>query len=214
LVAFAFLIITPLAALGGVAETFEINASPSGGIASNTAIEIIEHNGGVWMATSKGLTFSMDDGQSWFTYDTSNGLISSSVSAMYSSGGRLFIATNHTESRQGELFSFSDGLSFTDDQSRPHTWTQIDFSGIPFVWGADRTIFDITGHADTGFFNFDPSRTANWMFFSAFAGGLLASQDGGMTWRRIYHSLADSIKYNAGGTTSVRNRNFCCVVDT
>jgi len=216
-----FLLLAP-AAVGEVADHFELNASPATGVASNTALEALRHglsadSVGIWLATGKGVNFSFDGGQTWFIRDARDGLVSDVISALFSVGGRLWAGSLHYELIKEQLFSISDGLSFSDNNGE--TWTQINFgpSGldIPFVWGGDRTVYDVTGHIDSGFFNHlaDPAPT-EWLFFSAFAGGLLASQDGGMHWRRIYPSAMDSVQYYSGGAPSYANRNFSCAVDT
>ncbi len=206
------LFVLPGLAVGGVANTFDL---PDSGYISNVVIDIIEHDAGVWFATDEGLNFSFDGGQTWLSYDSTNGLYSSSISAMLSipiggANNRLWVATNHEARIQDALTPISDGLSYTDDDGQ--TWHKVDFDTIPYVTGGDRTIYDITGYYNP---NANPWLNNDWLFFSAFAGGLLASKDGGMSWRRIYASPGDSIQFNTTGQApSLRNRFFCCAVDT
>jgi len=204
-----------------VAETYQVEAGRQPGLASKVAIDIISHGTdslGVWLATGKGVSYTFDDGDHWFTNNTANGLPAENLSALFSVGGRVWVASNHNEVIQDQLMTLSDGLSYSDDDG--DTWTTIDFGpnglNIPYVIGGDRTIFDITGHADFGFFNNRPSdNDAHWLFASAFAGGLLASQDGGLHWRRIFPSPMDSLQYYyTGEAPSLRNRYFSCVADT
>jgi ligand-binding sensor domain-containing protein len=177
--------------------------------ASNTVIDIIEHAGGIWFATGEGLNFSMDSGRTWLLYNSTNGLVSDNLSAIYSMNNRIWVATNH----ESGGYTISDGLSYSDDTG--NTWTQVNFGSeglnIPYVWGGDRTIFDITGHRVE-------DRNIDWLFFTAFAGGFLASQDGGLSWRRIYSSPSDSgnfVRAHLGQEElRLRNRYFSCVVDT
>ncbi len=215
------LCLLPTFATAEVAESFSIEAAPQSGVASNTAIDCIAHGvspTGIWTATAKGVNYSFDGGDTWSYYSDATGLPSNNLSALYSIGGRLWVATNHEEMISGDLHSLSDGLTYTDDNGA--TWTQINFGSdglnIPYVWGGDRTIFDITGHVDPGFFNNRlTDNDANWLFFAAFAGGFLASQDGGITWRRIYASPADSVQFNTTTEApSYRNRYFACAADT
>ncbi len=177
------------------------------GLFANTAIDIVSHASAIWLATGKGIQVSRDGGATWAIYDNSNGLVASSVSALASIDGRLWTGLTRTQVVDGRLFPFSEGVSFTDDEM---TWTQIDFSDadqdIPFVIGVNRTVFDVTGVNDI--------LGSDWVFFASFAGGLLASQDGGVNWRRIYASSSDSVQFNAGGPPSLRNRLFSAVVDT
>lgn len=206
------LLLPALVQAGGAASF----ALPDTAYINNVVIDIIAHNGGVWLATDEGVNFSFDDGETWYSYDNSNGLPSSTVSAIYSiaTGGatdRVWVATGHEAEAAGRLYSLSDGVSFSDDDGT--NWTQINFGSdglnIPYVWGVDRTVFDITGHFDEN----DPDD--DWMFFTAFAGGFLASRDEGQTWRRIYASRSDSIQYsNEFEAPSLRNRYFSCAADT
>jgi len=164
-------------------------------LASNIVTDIVEHEGEVWLATGEGVNFSLDDGETWLLYDKSNGLVSENLSAIYSINGRIWVATNHDTIidyyEENYRAVLSDGLSYSDDMG--DTWTQINFGAdglnIPFVWGGDLTIYDITGHYDDNFFE-DP---VDWLFFTAYAGGLLASQDGGLNWRRLFPGKTDSI---------------------
>lgn len=190
-------------------------ALPESGYLSNVVIDIIEHNGGVWFATSEGLNYTTDDGQTWYYYDDSNGLPSSSISALFSvptaTGTRIWAATNHVEFIDEFNYNISDGISYSDDDGA--TWTQVNFGAdglnIPYIWGGDRTIYDITGHYNPSNPEFD-----NWLFFSAFAGGFLASKDGGENWKRIFPSRVDSVQYNSSSVPSLQNRNFSCAADT
>jgi hypothetical protein len=204
-----------------VAETYQIEAGPATGIASRVAVDVIPHIGdsnAVWMATGHGATYSFDGGNTWYTAGTAQGLPSENLSAIFSVGGRVWVGSNHNELIEGVLTTLSDGLSYSDDDGL--TWTTLDFSSggldIPYVEGGDRTVFDITGHTDPGYFNNRlTNNDADWLFFGAFAGGLLASQDGGTNWRRIFATNTDSIQFNlTDQAPSLRNRVFACAADT
>ncbi|MEW6050066.1 MAG: hypothetical protein AB1644_03270 [Candidatus Zixiibacteriota bacterium] len=204
-------VLLPLGVVAGPASYFDV---PDTAYASNVVIDIIEHNGGVWFATGNGVNFSYDEGLNWLLYDSKNGLISDDVSAMLSLNGRFWVATNHEEPLPGGggYYTFSDGCSYTDDGG--NTWNRIDFGSsgldIPWVWGADRTIYDMTGMRDR--------QGRDWVFFTAFAGGFLVSQDGGISWRRIFAAPRDSLNFErtrAGQDTLYwSNRQFSCVADT
>lgn len=183
---------------------------------SNVTIDVIEHNKAVWLTSGEGLSFSNNDGLNWLSIVEGNGLVSSNISAIFSIpttfGQRLWIGSNHTERINDINISISDGISYSNDNGS--TWTQIDFGpdglDIPYIWGGSRTVFDITGHYDINNPEFD-----DWLFFTSFAGGLLASRDGGLNWRRIYGSVSDSIQYNdVYQVPSFRNRYFSCATDT
>ena len=216
----AALVLFAAPAAAEVAETYEIEAGRLTGLGSNVAIDITAHGTdsvGVWLATGRGISYSFDDGDSWYVYNRLHGLPAENLSAIFSVGGRIWVASNHNELIQSQLMTLSDGLTYSDDNGE--SWTTLDFGStglnIPYVIGGDRTIFDITGHKDVGFLNHRTNDTTDWLFASAFAGGLLASQDGGLHWRRIYASRADSIQYSyTYEAPSLRNRYFSCVADT
>jgi hypothetical protein len=182
---------------------------PDSGYTSNAATDVIAHDGGVWFATDEGLMATFDGGETWQRFGTNAGLKSEIVSAVYSSGPRLWAGISHSDIFDGRRYTVSDAVSYSDDGGR--SWTNIDFSSsgqnIKWVEGTFRTVFDITGHRDDVL-------DADWVFFAAFAGGLLASRDGGLNWRRIFPSVLDSIQLYGGSTPSERNRGFACAVDT
>ncbi len=202
----------PAISMAGIASFFE---QPDTLLASNVVIDIIEHNGGVWFATGEGVNFSYDDGVTWLLYNKDNGLVSDDISALYSQKGRIWIASNH-DSLGGDntRYILSDGLSYSADNG--DTWQTINFGSsglnIPYVLGVGTTIYDITGHVDD-------DRDMEWLFFTAYYGGLLASQDGGMNWRRIYPTTSDSLVIDSlmrglGGTITNSMRYFSCAADT
>jgi len=215
------LLLPGVALQAGVADNYDLEALPSNGVASKVAVDMVLHGTlptGLWFATGRGVNSTFDDGVSWLIYGAPTGLPSENVSALFSQEGRLWVATSHEDLIEGQLYSLSDGLSYTDDNGE--NWATLDFGSsglnIARVIGGDRTIYDITGHHDVNFFNSGVTpKDADWLFAAAFAGGLLASQDGGTAWRRIFPSTSDSVQFQATDEApSLRNRYFSCVVDT
>jgi hypothetical protein len=206
------LFFTPAMTLAGIANFFE---QPDTVLASNIVIDIVEHDGGVWFATGEGVNFSFDDGVTWLLYNKNNGLVSDNLSSIYSIDGRIWVATNHDSlGSDNTRYTSSDGLSYSDDDG--NNWIHINFGpaglNIPFTLGVGTNIYDISGHIDN-------DRDIDWLFFTAYYGGLLASQDGGINWRRIYPTRHDSLVidsliqgYSAYITESMRY--FSCAADT
>ena len=194
-------------AFAGIATSYD---DPDTVLANNTVIDIIEHNGYLWFTTPVGVNFTPDTGRTWLLYDDQNGLPGYDCSGIYSNGFRLWLATNHSQDVNGDLFDFSDGVTYTDDNGQ--NWTQVDFSpsglNIPRIFGVDQDIYDISGHLDD-------DRGLDWVFFTAFAGGFLASQDGGTSWRRIFPLVSDSLNWVSNPSEpSLKNRYFSTKVDT
>jgi hypothetical protein len=203
-----------------LAESYQIEADRLTGLASNVAVDIIGHRTNpmqVWLATGRGVSYSSDTGRTWFFNNSTNGLPADNLSAICSLNGRIWVASNHNAMVESQLTTLSNGLSYSDDDGA--NWTTLDFSStglnIKYVIGGDRTIYDLSGHHDIGFLNNRTNDTTDWLFAAAFAGSLLASQDNGIHWRRIYASPSDSIQYSyTTEAPSLRNRYFSCVVDT
>lgn len=213
----ALICLWPISSEAVIPASVSLEPSDSG-FASNTVIAIESHNGEIWLATSRGANVTSDSGFTWVLIQDAPGMLSTNVSALHSQSEingpdttyQMWMATSHEEQFGDGNVSISDGLFYSDDDGG--TWTQVNFGedglDIPYIWGASQTIFDITGytHQLTG---------DGWMFFAAFAGGLVASRDNGEGWRRIYHSTGDSIQYNDPlQVPSFRNRYFSAVADS
>ncbi|MEA2031833.1 MAG: FlgD immunoglobulin-like domain containing protein [candidate division Zixibacteria bacterium] len=188
--------------VAGLAISFD---EPDTIYASNAIIDIIEHNGAVWMATNEGVNFSSDGGNTWLLYDSTNGMVADNISSIFSQNGRLWAGSGHTEIIGGEGLGFSDALEYTDDDG--YNWFYADFDGIPNVLGAERSIYDITGH-------YNDVTGEEWLFFTGYAAGLLGSRDGGTTWRRMFVTPGDSIYYDNSHQPRLMDRYFSCVTDT
>ncbi|UCD16444.1 MAG: hypothetical protein JSV44_08230, partial [Candidatus Zixiibacteriota bacterium] len=166
------------------------------GISDNAVTDIISHKGAIWLTTGAGLSFTIDGGLTWNIYNSTNGLVSDGISAIYSEGDqvgdRLWLATGHGEEVNGDVVSFADGLTFTADAG--FTFENITPQGS---YGFQKTVFDLNG-ADSV------------IFAASLAGGLFGSFDKGENWRTYYYSLQDSIEV----PPRLTNRYFAAVVDT
>jgi hypothetical protein len=208
-----FLPVFPLTVLAGVAQHFD---QPDTAFASNVAVDIIRHGNAVWLATSRGINYTYDNGATWLLYNSANGLPGDDISALFSMEGRLWAATSHLGTSQGSPISLSDGLSYSDDNGI--LWHHVPFDSLtpPVLHstGAYRTVYDLAGWHDV-------QRSKDWLFACTWAGGFLVSQDNGAHWRRIFTSPSDSANFTrvynpAGATDSLYHNNmaFSCVVDT
>lgn len=165
------------------------------GIPDNTVIDIITHKGAVWMATGHGLSYLYFGDNIWYKYDSTNGLVSQDVSAIYSDSINevLWVATNRIDS----VGVYGDGLSFTQNEGMD--WDTMMVNGTV---GYDYIVFDITG-------------LDSLIFCASKKGGLLGSFDYGQSWRNIYASRNDSISHNSDlPEFPLSNRYFSAVLDT
>jgi len=168
----AFILIFPVSLSALIMASFD-EPYVIGGLSDNAITDIVEHNGAVWMSTGLGLSFSYFDDLFWYQYDSTNGLTSDAVSAMYSAGGRLWVAGNYFI--DGDDSTYADGLYYTDDDGM--TWNNITPDN---TYGGLRVIYDIVGIDD-------------YIFCSSWIGGLIGSFDGGQNWKNIYFTPDDSI---------------------
>ena len=176
---------------------------PLSGLRSNVGVDIISHKGAVWIGTSKGASYTLDNGVTWFTFDATNGLATGNIGAMYSSGDTIWVAEATSIDIDGQDFLAGAGVRFSSDQGI--TWEiPEDTSGIlaESVFGGGRLVFDLTGDGKN-------------IFAASFAGGLLGSDDGGITWKRFHASFGDSIWHeDLSGAPPLTTRYFSAVADT
>jgi hypothetical protein len=115
-VRFTSILIAVLLALGGpaaaeVAESYQVDAGRGIGLASSVAVDITGHGAdslGVWLATGRGATYSFDNGLSWYVNNTASGLPAENLSAIYSLGDRIWVASNHNATIEGQLMTLSN----------------------------------------------------------------------------------------------------------
>ena len=196
--------ITPVSSLAVVAKSIDV---PDTVLAASIGIDIIEYAGAVWVITGGGVNFTFDNGDTWLLYNRDNGLSSDNLSAIFAQNNRLWLGANHEELIDNQPYTLSDGLFYTDDSG--DNWVQYDFNSLPLdkIYGFQRYVYDIDGH-------YDPGQNENWLFFGSFAAGLVASRDGGMSWRRLYPTSADSTSFTDDPLPSLRMLYFSCATDT
>jgi hypothetical protein len=98
-------------------------AEPTSGLAGNAVSEILWDGKWIWVGTVDGVSKTSDGGQSWHTYNTTNGLSYNDVTAMASSGSALWAALAYNRFLEGEPFPFGGGFNKTTDYG--NTWKAI-----------------------------------------------------------------------------------------
>lgn len=167
-------VLLPLSSASNAMMHYRVG-EPIVGLRDNSAIDIIEGGGYIWLATSRGLSATSDRGTTWITYDSRNGLNANDVSAFAFGDGRLLAATAHNVVVDGQLIPYGDGFN-----------TTIDF-------GAS---FDTSKPVQANFASmlaYDVAVVDSIAFAACFAGGLIRSFDSGRTWGNIFADSLDSI---------------------
>lgn len=197
-------LLAPAALATVVMKTFD-EPYEDRGLADNAITDIVYHKGGVWMTTGAGVCFSRDGGVTWLTYNSTNGLVSDGISAIYSAGDdigdRLWLATLHSIMVGDMSVGYADGLTYTEDEG--FTFDTIMPMGLtlPGLYGPDHEVYDIDG-ADS------------IIFATSKAGGLFGSFDFGETWIEYYATRYDSIADTSGSAPSLATLYFSVIVDT
>ncbi len=166
--------------------------------ASNTIEEILITNNTIWLATSRGLSKSTDNGGTWTNYYNDDNFGSESVSTVKSNNGTVWAATWHYEVINGESLPVGTGLRYTTDEGG--SWTKIDQpvdqpGDSIVIYGINRIrALPITTTVQN--FIRDIAFTHDTIWIMTNAGGLRKSADMGKTWQRVVlpPDYLDSIK--------------------
>jgi photosystem II stability/assembly factor-like uncharacterized protein len=175
--------------------------NPVDQLLDNSAIDFVYDGVYVWVATGLGVSGTSDGGQTWRSYNKTNGLLDYSVSAIAKVGEELWVAT--TDSVYSN--SVGAGLDYTAD--RGEHWYSFDDYRLK---GRGRIIYDISVHDSL-------------IVMPAFLSGLVRSTDNGNTWDNIFidaevaadyadDSLANTDESTAG-SAGLRGRYFSSVID-
>jgi len=170
--------------------------TPIDRLADNSAVDIILGGDYLWFATSRGISGTSDGGQTWITYNSSNGLNSNDVSALAYSEGRLWVGTAHNVVITDQTIPWGDGFNITTDNGQTFESYQPKSASFASMLPYDIAILD----------------SAAWA--PCFAGGLIRSLDYGQTWQNIFASAEDSLDFVDEAFTRRTNLYYSVVVDT
>lgn len=206
-------------------KTFGFNAQetePEMGLASNTVTDIVNTTNALWFGTGRGLSKTEDDGLTFLSFGTDQGLGRGGVSAIDVSDEVVWVATGFDSLTDFGSMQTGGGLAYSLDLGA--TWNFVEqpggtpVSNITFdialrgeeVWitsfgGGLRKSTDlgVTWEIVTpDSFLFDPLGQLNHRAFSVInadgtlwvgtAGGINRSTDGGATWTNFNHQNQDS----------------------
>ena len=162
------IILIPLILVELVADPFGLMDDPIIGQLANSGVDVVYDGEYLWVATSKGLSGTNDNGQSWISYDSTNGLPTSEIAALASGMGQLWVATSYSVVSQGQAIPAGSGISHTADNGNTF---ELD------------TPFQTT---DPGMIVYDMDLNDSVIYAACFYGGLIYSVDTGNTWQNLF----------------------------
>lgn len=154
---------------------------------SNTILDILIVQDTIWIATTRGLSRSTDNGDSWKNYYGVAPFGEESIPAIGYNNGVIWAATAHSEDQDNVSYPVGSGLKYSSDNGE--TWTKLPQS----VNANDDTIVvygvnNIRALPVTTLFNnitYDIAFTDGAIWTANFAAGVRKSTDMGQTWQRV-----------------------------
>ncbi len=155
--------------------------------ASNSIEKILFVEDTIWIATSKGLSKSTDNGNSWINFYKHEEFGEDGISAIGYYNGTMWAATWKMENIAGSDIPTGTGLHYSTDFGK--TWNYIkqpvdDPGDSIIIYGINKLrALPITVPQQN--FVYDVAFTKNTIWIVCFAGGLRKSTDMGKTWQRV-----------------------------
>ncbi len=179
---------------------YSVDAVADSSLLGNSFVDILYHDGILWLAGGKGLSGSDNQGETWVTYtaDTTEfGLNSNNPSAIFGRPGQIWVAGSHFEAFQGFNYPFGDGFNMSTDG------------------GGSWQSFTPSEASNFGKLAYDIAGTDSSTYAACFHGGLIVSHDFGENWTHLFYSPLDSLDWIANEwADSASGRFYSCVVDT
>lgn len=171
--------------------------APDSGLTDNSFVDILYHDGIVWVASGDGVSLTSDGGQNWYTYNSTNGMNSDEPSAMFGRPGQLWVAGSHFEDFEGIQFPFGNGIDMTaDGGSSWQLFAPLEASNFAQV------VYDLAGDLRS-------------VYAASFHGGFIVSHDNGASWQHLFYSPVDSTDWVADQWAGLETgRYYSCAVDS
>jgi hypothetical protein len=176
-------------ALGQLPRWFDLEAVNQSLLpASNVVNDLLVRSDTVWVASERGLSYTMD-GTAWRHFGQTEGFKGFGISAVAIRNSLIWVAHVRTTRENGEAVPFGEGLSYSTNGGQ--TWTHLaqpverpgaTVDTITYGVNNIRTLaITITRNNIT----YDIALTSGAVWTANFAGMLRKSTDNGQTWTRV-----------------------------
>ncbi|MFC2133334.1 hypothetical protein ACFLTH_01850 [Bacteroidota bacterium] len=154
---------------------------------SNSIEEILVVGDTIWLASSRGLSKSGDDGESWTNYGELEEFDGEFTSTVEYNNGIIWTATLHVDEIDGTAIGVGSGLRYSRDNG--NTWTvieqPIDLDSDNTVTYGDNVLTALPITVPEENFIYDVDFTSDAVWIASRAAGLRKSTDMGQTWQRV-----------------------------
>jgi hypothetical protein len=149
---------------------------------------IVDVNGTVWLGTSRGLSKSTDNGESWTNYLGHPDFGSDGIISLGFYNGEIWCTTGKsTEIAGGSTLPEGTGIKYSTDNG--DTWTSfdqpVDDPADSLITYGNNQIRALPVTTTVQNISYDIEFTQGAIWITSFAGGLRKSTDKGVTWQRV-----------------------------
>ncbi len=153
----------------------------------NSASHATSGNDSLWFGTSRGLTRTTDNGDSWIHFRSDEAFQPHGIFSIHLGKSALWTSTGFRKETTAGSQQAGSGYTFSTD--RGSTWSYVeqpvdDFSVDTLLYGENRIpALGIT--TDVNNITYSMSTSGNEVWTASFAGGLRKSNDFGQTWEKV-----------------------------
>lgn len=154
---------------------------------SNSINDIVAANDEVWLGTSKGVSKTTNNGDSWINYFGSPSFPTNSISALTYKNGIVYSASARTVERDGQFLPEGTGMIYTTNNGETWNWTpqSIDAQDDDEVIYGINALRALPITTAINNLTYDIAVTGQAIFTANFAGGLRKSTNLGISWSRV-----------------------------
>ncbi len=154
---------------------------------SNSILDICVEGNDIWLGTSRGVSYTTDNGENWTNFFGKEPFGEESIIALAYKDGVVYAATGHSTEQTGESFPEGSGLRVSTDMG--NTWLSTpqsinDNGDSSIVYGVS-TLRALPVTTTIQNISYDIAVGAGYVWTANFAGGLRRSSNYGESWERV-----------------------------